>query len=65
MAIISEGLQYRLLIDPFLDRVHSAAAAMIEPGTRVIDIACGNGTLALKMAKHAQHVTRDPQHVGN
>ena len=57
MAIINEGLQYRLLIDPFLDRVHSRAAAMIEPGARVIDIACGNGTLALKMAKHAQHVT--------
>jgi SAM-dependent methyltransferase len=57
MTIINEGLQYRLLIDPFLDRVHSRAAAMIEPGARVIDIACGNGTLALKMAKHAQHVT--------
>jgi SAM-dependent methyltransferase len=57
MAIINEGLRYRLLIDPFLERVHSAVAAMIEPGARVIDIACGNGTLALKMAKHAQHVT--------
>ncbi len=57
MAIINEGLQYHLLIDPFLDRVHSRIAAMIEPGARVIDIACGNGTLALKMAKHAQHVT--------
>jgi SAM-dependent methyltransferase len=57
MAIINEGLQYRLLIDPFLDRVHSRVAAMIEPGARVIDVACGNGTLALKMAKHAQHVT--------
>jgi SAM-dependent methyltransferase len=57
MAIINEGLQYRLLIDPFLDRVHSSVAAMIEPGARVIDIACGNGTLAMKMAKNAQHVT--------
>jgi SAM-dependent methyltransferase len=57
MAIINEGLQYRLLIDPLLNRVHSAAAAMIEPGARVIDIACGNGTMALKMAKQAQHVT--------
>jgi len=57
MTIINEGLQYHLLIDPFLERVHSRVAAMIEPGTRVIDIACGNGTLALKIAKHAQHVT--------
>ncbi|MEX0983162.1 MAG: class I SAM-dependent methyltransferase [Bacteroidales bacterium] len=57
MAIINEGLQYRLLIDPFLDWVHSRAAEMIEPGVRVIDIACGNGTLALKMAQHAGHVT--------
>ena len=57
MAIINEGLQYRLLIDPFLDRVHSRTAAMIEPGDRVIDIACGNGTLSLKMAQRAGHVT--------
>jgi len=39
MAIINEGLQYHLLIDPFLERVYSRAAAMIEPGARVIDIA--------------------------
>ena len=57
MAIINEGLQYRLLIDPFLDREHSRTAVMIDPGDRVIDIACGNGTLALKMAQRAGHVT--------
>jgi SAM-dependent methyltransferase len=57
MALINEGLQYRLLIDPFLDRVHSRAAAMIDPGARVIDVACGNGTLAVKMAERAGHVT--------
>lgn len=57
MAIINEGLQYHLFIDPFLDRVHSMAANMIEPGSKVIDIACGNGTFAFKMAENAGHVT--------
>lgn len=57
MAIINEGLQYRLLIDPFLDRVHSRAAGMIDPGEKVIDVACGNGTLALKLAERAGYVT--------
>lgn len=57
MAMINEGLQYRILIDPFLDRVHRRAAAIIDPGVRVIDVACGNGTLALKMAKRAGQVT--------
>lgn len=57
MDLLNEGLQYRLLIDPFLDRVHNMAASMIEPGSKVFDVACGNGTMAIKMAKHAMHVT--------
>jgi len=57
MSLINEGLQYRLLIDPFLDRVHNMAASMIEPGSKVFDVACGNGTMALKMADQAKHVT--------
>lgn len=48
---------YKLFIDPFLNKVHNHAASLIPDGSKIIDIACGNGTLALKSSSDASHVT--------
>lgn len=48
---------YKLFIDPLLNKVHSRAAGMIPDGSNIIDIACGNGTLALKSASGTSQVT--------
>ena len=52
-----KGLLYRHLIDPLLKSLRWQVAAMIEPGVKVIDIACGTGALSVTMAGHAGHVT--------
>lgn len=51
------GKLYNVLIDPLLSKVHGKAASLVPMGSGVIDIACGNGTLAVKMASRAEHVT--------
>ena len=48
---------YQVFIDPLLYKVHSNAVSLIPKGSKVIDIACGNGTLALKISSEAAHVT--------
>lgn len=48
---------YRKLIDPLLSSVRRAVLQNIAPGESVIDIACGNGTLAAEMATVASEVT--------
>jgi len=48
---------YRKLIDPLLSSVRAAVVRNIVPGELVIDIACGNGTLALEMSSVAGEVT--------
>lgn len=42
---MNEGFQYRILIDPLLKKAHLAAVKLIPEGSKVIDIACGNGSL--------------------
>ena len=54
---MSEGEFYRIFIDPLLRKPHTIAATEIVPGSTVLDIACGNGTLPLKHARRASHVT--------
>jgi len=51
------GFIYQVLIDPILSRLHESIIAHIEPGSRVIDIACGTGSLALAIARRAGQVT--------
>lgn len=53
---MSSGKFYRYFIDPILRDVHASAVAEIPAGSRVIDIACGNGTLALKLSGRADQV---------
>jgi len=42
---------YRYLIDPLLNSSHALAASLVKPGEKVLDVACGNGTLALMIAR--------------
>ena len=57
MKLMNEGKQYELLIDPLLGSVHAAAVRLVPEGSTVIDIACGNGTLAIKTSSKARHIT--------
>jgi SAM-dependent methyltransferase len=50
-------LIYRSLIDPLLSSVRAGVLRNIAPGESVIDIACGNGTLAFEIAGIAKDVT--------
>ena len=57
MKYINEGKLYGFFIDPLLNKMHRLMTSRISTGEHVLDIACGNGTLALKMARRAGHVT--------
>lgn len=52
-----KGFLYRVFIDPLVNGLRRHVASMIQPGEKVIDIACGTGALSLAMAGHAGHVT--------
>lgn len=52
-----KGFLYRVFIDPLVNGLRRHVASMIQPGEKVIDIACGTGALSLAMARHAGHVT--------
>ncbi|MDD4928468.1 MAG: methyltransferase domain-containing protein [Gallionella sp.] len=43
-----------LIFEPFADE--AIAAAKLKPGSTVLDVACGPGTLALRLAQHAAQV---------
>lgn len=42
---------YKLLIDPMLSSSHARAASLVKPSGKVLDVACGIGTLAMMIAK--------------
>ncbi|MCF8225873.1 MAG: class I SAM-dependent methyltransferase [Bacteroidales bacterium] len=48
---------YLTVIDPLLRNAHKAAAELIPVNSNVIDIACGNGTLAFLCSLRAGNVT--------
>ncbi len=54
---MAAGNSYNIIIDPLLSKVHNMVARLVPEGSRVIDIACGNGTLALKISARATHVS--------
>lgn len=47
---------YRKLIDPLLNSSHHSAKEFIAEGAKVLDVACGNGTLAYKLGENANSV---------
>jgi ubiquinone/menaquinone biosynthesis C-methylase UbiE len=57
MPLFSPGKQYSIIIDPLLKNIHQLASEIIEEGSTVIDVACGNGTLAFMHASRAAKVT--------
>ena len=52
-----KGLFYRIFIDPLIGGLRRHVTSMINPGEKVIDIACGTGALSLSMAGRAGTVT--------
>lgn len=57
MAIFLKGITYRILIDPLLSGVRDTIKRKIDKGSKVIDIACGTGSLAFFLSPVAEHVT--------
>jgi ubiquinone/menaquinone biosynthesis C-methylase UbiE len=57
MKLNVKALAYSLIIDPLLSGLRKAVAGEISFPDRVIDIACGPGTLAIEMARRAGQVT--------
>jgi demethylmenaquinone methyltransferase/2-methoxy-6-polyprenyl-1,4-benzoquinol methylase len=51
------GNAYKYIIDPLLSGIHEEVLAMIPEESDVLDVACGTGTLAIKMCKRARSVT--------
>lgn len=41
---------YKTLIDPLLKGLHRQVVSLAPPGQRILDIACGHGTLAMMLA---------------
>jgi len=52
-----KGFFYQVLIDPILSKLHESIISNIDKSQRVIDIACGTGSLSLAVAEKALHVT--------
>lgn len=57
MKIYLRGLLYRILIDPLLTGIRTGISNNTGRSDKVIDIACGPGTLAIELAKKSGHVT--------
>ncbi len=57
MGFYWKGIVYNAVIDPLLSGLRRGVVARIDPEERVIDIACGPGTLAIDIARRANSVT--------
>ncbi len=53
---IYDGAFYARFLDPFNSDLHGFIAKQIEPGSRVLDVGCGTGALAFRMAQQASEV---------
>ncbi len=51
-----DGALFALLIDPINAELHAFVAKQIETGARVLDIGCGTGALAFRVAPRAAEV---------
>ncbi|MBE0674496.1 MAG: class I SAM-dependent methyltransferase [Bacteroidales bacterium] len=57
MGLYLKGVFYSAVIDPMLISLRRGVVERVTSTDRVIDIACGPGTLALAVARRAQSVT--------
>lgn len=57
MEFSLKGLVYQVLIDPILRRLYNSVLANIDDGSRVLDVACGTGSMSLAIADKAITVT--------
>jgi len=57
MGFYWKGIIYNAVIDPLLSSLRRGVVERVTPDDRVIDIACGPGTLALDIARRAHSVT--------
>lgn len=57
MSFYWRGILYNGVIDPLLSGLRRGVVERITPDDRVVDIACGPGTLALDIAGRAHSVT--------
>jgi len=57
MGFTFSGFLYRIIIDPLLSEVHYGVVENIVPSQRIIDVACGTGTLSMAIALKAAYVT--------
>ena len=57
MTLNLRGIIYSILIDPLLSGVRSGIIRSIGKTNKIIDIACGTGSLALSIARAADQVT--------
>jgi len=57
MTLNLRGIIYSILIDPLLSGVRSGIIRSIGKTSKIIDIACGTGSLALSIARTADQVT--------
>jgi len=57
MRFSLKGYLYQVTVDPLVSRLHSSVLPLIEPSYRVLDVACGTGSLSLAIAKRANRVT--------
>ncbi len=53
---VYDGALFALLIDPINAELHAFVAKQIETGARVLDIGCGTGALAFRVAPRAAEV---------
>jgi len=57
MSFSLKGYLYQVTADPLISRLHTSVLPLIEPSHRVLDVACGTGSLSLSIARRAKHVT--------
>ena len=57
MQLYLKGRLYNLLIDPLVSGLKQIVAEKTANASRVIDIACGTGTLAFAIARRRGHIT--------
>jgi ubiquinone/menaquinone biosynthesis C-methylase UbiE len=57
MSFFDNGVVYKYIIDPILSPFQDIGITMLPPDKKIIDIACGTGSFAFKLALKSKHVT--------